>query len=362
MATVYQEALKHRDWCPIQPQDCWTELPDATWNPLQRALLNGLPGERLEPKTFELPGVSVPRRLTSARVQRLKAEPGTNPLAFLMVPGFVVTSGAPKPVVHLFHAGGGGEVFRRILARGVALDRVEVACASDAHLAMVWEKALRYTWPVTLGAGIPAAFTRPGRALLGACDWIETDFSAGHLRRLLRSGDMSVEPHEGFTAGQAARRSACRVGGPHPALPLGSGYESRAADPEEHADRNAQENEAVAPDMGAILLLRCRSKETTARFHCRRSWTACSTSLSAGPHAAVRSIIGRPPRCRNRSASSARSAHSRARCPRRCGSSGNVSSRSRSRPSVLAQVTSTRRTYRKPATPAGRSSSSWARR
>ena len=48
MATVYQEALKHPDWCPIQPQDCWTELPDANWNPLQRALLDGLPGERLD--------------------------------------------------------------------------------------------------------------------------------------------------------------------------------------------------------------------------------------------------------------------------------------------------------------------------
>ena len=36
MATVYEEALKHPDWCPIQPEDCWTELPDANWNPLQR--------------------------------------------------------------------------------------------------------------------------------------------------------------------------------------------------------------------------------------------------------------------------------------------------------------------------------------
>jgi len=120
MATVHQEALKHRDWCPIQPKDCWTELPDANWNPLQRALLDGLPGERLEPKTFELPGVSIPRRLMSSGIQRLQAEPKTNPLAFLMTPAFVATSGAPKPEVHLFHAGGREaeieDVFRRILA------------------------------------------------------------------------------------------------------------------------------------------------------------------------------------------------------------------------------------------------------
>ena len=109
-----------------------------------------------------------------------------------MTPGFVATSGAPKPEVHLFHAGGREaeieEVFRRILAAGVTLDHVEIACASDAHLALVWEKALRYAWPVTLGAGIPATFTRPGRALLGLCDWIETDFSAGHLRQLAAVG------------------------------------------------------------------------------------------------------------------------------------------------------------------------------
>ena len=30
MATVYEEAVRHADWCPIQPQDCWTELPTRT--------------------------------------------------------------------------------------------------------------------------------------------------------------------------------------------------------------------------------------------------------------------------------------------------------------------------------------------
>jgi CRISPR/Cas system-associated exonuclease Cas4 (RecB family) len=255
MATVYQEALKHPDWCPIQLQDCWTELPDVNWNPLPRALLDGLPAERLEPKTFELSGVSMPRRLTGARAQRLKAEPITNPLAFLMTPGLVVRSGAPKPEVHLFHAGGREaeieEVFRRILSTAVTLDQLEIACASDAHLALVWEKALRHTWPVTLGAGIPATFTRPGRALLGLCDWIETDFSAGHLRRLLQSGDISVEEHEGFTPGEAARvlaRAEAGWGRATYGLALGrlvKGYESRAADPEESdTDRVAAQEKA----------------------------------------------------------------------------------------------------------------------
>ena len=209
MATVYQEAVLHADWCPIQSQDCWTELPDANWNPLQRRLLDSLPGERMQPRAFALAGIDIPRRLKPRPTMRVSADVVTNPLAFLMTP----SSSAPSQAhIDLFHAGGREaeieEVFRRILATGAPLDQVEIACASDAHIGLVWEKALRHNWPVTLGAGIPATFTRPGRALIGLCDWIETDFAAGHFRRLLQSGDLSVEEQEGFTAGQAARALA----------------------------------------------------------------------------------------------------------------------------------------------------------
>ena len=153
--------------------------------------------------------MSLPRRLMSSRTQRVKRRASHESTRVPDDAWLRRDNRRSKPKIQLFHAGGREaeieEVFRRILTAGVALDQVEIACASDAHLALVWEKALRHNWPVTLGPGIPATFTRPGRALLGFCDWIETDFSAGHLRRLLQSGDMSVEEHEGFTAGQAAR-------------------------------------------------------------------------------------------------------------------------------------------------------------
>ena len=242
------------DWCPIQPQDCWTELPDANWNPLQRALLDGLPGERLEPRAFELPGVAMPRRLTSPRARATEgragdestrvpddARPSSRPAALRSRRSICFTPVAARRRSRKSFVG--------FWPPGVTLDQVEIACASDAHLALVWEKALRHNWPVTLGAGIPATFTRPGRALLGLCDWIETDFSAGHLRRLLQSGDMSVEEHEGFTAGQAARvlaRAEAGWGRATYGLALGrlcKSYEARAADPDESdADRaDAQE-------------------------------------------------------------------------------------------------------------------------
>ena len=221
MAVVYEEAMQHPDWCPIQAQDCWTELPDTIWAPLQRRLIDAMRGERIEPKAMEIPGATVPRRLANIRVSRVTPDPETDALAPLMTPASAQRdsgqAGSRKPRaesrVALFHAGGREaeveEVFRRILAAGAPLDQVEIACASDAHVALIWEKALRHQWPVTLGTGIPAPSTRPGRALLGFCDWIETDFSAGHLRRLLQSGDMGIEEEdEGFTPGQAARTIA----------------------------------------------------------------------------------------------------------------------------------------------------------
>jgi RecB family exonuclease len=241
IAIVFEEAVKHQNWCPIQPQDCWTELPDTNWSPLHRLLIDSMQGEHFHPRAFELSAVPVPRRLKSRRTERLRAEVATNELAFLMNPLSAPARTAPSTKIALFHAGGREaeieEVFRRILATGASLDRVEIACASDAHVALIWERALRHNWPVTLGSGIPAAFTRPGRALIGFCNWVETDFSAGHLRRLLQSGDLGLgEEEEGFTAGQAARllgRAEAGWGRAAYGLALGrlhKRYESRATD------------------------------------------------------------------------------------------------------------------------------------
>ena len=69
-------------------------------------------------------------------------------------------------------------MFRRVLDVGCSLDDVEVSCASDDYTALLWEKACRHEWPVTLSAGLPASLTRPGRALVGLGAWIESDFAA----------------------------------------------------------------------------------------------------------------------------------------------------------------------------------------
>src|SRR5262245_33790593 len=61
LALVYEEALEHFDWCPMQKQDCWTELPDVGWTPLQRRLMDAMPGERIVPNAAAIEGASIPR-------------------------------------------------------------------------------------------------------------------------------------------------------------------------------------------------------------------------------------------------------------------------------------------------------------
>ena len=98
------------------------------------------------------------------------------------------------------------EVFRRILASGAPLDQVEICAASPAAPPLVWEKCLRHEWPVTMESGIAAAMTRPGRALVAFTEWIEDDFSAGKLRKLLQSGDVRVRAaDDSLSSGHAAR-------------------------------------------------------------------------------------------------------------------------------------------------------------
>src|SRR5690606_14329501 len=116
-ATVYEEALRHGDWCPIGAADCWIETPDVFWTVLQRRLLDALPGTRLTPRACAIDGAGLPRRLEGVSVTR-EAQP------------------VRRDAIDLFHAAGREaeieEVFRRIQASGASLDDVEIACGSES--------------------------------------------------------------------------------------------------------------------------------------------------------------------------------------------------------------------------------------
>ena len=308
MAIGVRRGAGASDWCPIQPQDCWTELPDAIWTPLQRRLIDAMPGERISPRALALPGRTVPRRLAASHDRARRA--GTRDESSRVPDDAGSVRRTLVRRIELFHAGGREaeieEVFRRILDAGVSLDQVEIACASDAHVALVWEKALRHDWPVTLGPGIAAAQTRPGRALIGLCDWIETDFAAGHFRRLLQSGDLGVEAEdEGFTAGQAARllaRAEAGWGRATYGLALGrlrqrlrvargrSGRVGRR--PRRCTRRRPTSRHACSPGSPASSD-RFPSRRPTARSRCRPSSRPRSGSSNTRPRGRARSTIAR---------------------------------------------------------------------
>ena len=65
--------------------------------------------------------------------------------------------------------------------------------------------------------GIPAAMTRPGRALLAFAEWIEDDFAAGRLRKMLQSGDVRLN---GGTRGAKAANGPSGTTGTTSSEPL----------------------------------------------------------------------------------------------------------------------------------------------
>jgi ATP-dependent helicase/nuclease subunit B len=208
-ADVYHEALGHLDVGPVLPGDLRIELPGVVWAPLERRLLDALLGTRLTPRSLALPGLPPLRRLASQTAPQAPApRSDAARLAYVLRPGE-----APPPLgdgsLAMFRAGGREaeveEVLRRVLREGLRLDHVEVACAQAEHVVLLWEKAQRHGLPVTVGPGLPVTLTRPARALLAFCDWIEGGFAAGALRRLLQSGDVRLDLEDGPSAGQAAR-------------------------------------------------------------------------------------------------------------------------------------------------------------
>jgi ATP-dependent helicase/nuclease subunit B len=254
-ADVYREALDHVGGGPVLAGDFVTESPNVAWAPLEARLIDAVAGERLAPAVLTLPGLTPPRRL-----HRPRADTATAPasdaerLAWLARP-----AEAPPPLgdgtLQMFKAGSreaeAEEALRRALHSGRALDQVEIACAAPAYVLLLSEAAQRHDLPMTFSPGLPAALTRPGRALLGFCAWVEAGFPASGLRRLLQSGDVRL-PIDDLSPGQAARllsRSSATWGRSTYAVALSGLARSereRAADPEVSDEERARRLERAA--------------------------------------------------------------------------------------------------------------------
>jgi hypothetical protein len=242
-ADVYRAAALHADRASVAEGDLLIEAPGLWLPPVARAFVDALPGTRVHAACAEVPGLVVPRRWRTQTFSAAQGPPHNTErvgvLAFLLEPA-KAPADAGGPNIEMFHAAGREAeveaVLRRILAHettsggsaaaganpatldvpagrptpdgpsrrlptgtrgrakvgGRALDQVEIACASSAYAYLVWEKAQRLELPVTAEHGIPITITRPARALLAFCDWIDSGLVAGRLRRLLQGGDVRV--------------------------------------------------------------------------------------------------------------------------------------------------------------------------
>jgi ATP-dependent helicase/nuclease subunit B len=87
------------------------------------------------------------------------------------------------------------EVFRRVLARGIPFDEVEILHTDSAvYPALAWELAREQDIASTFAEGVAVAYTRPGQAALAFLDWIAGDFDAEALRRVLASEAVGFPP------------------------------------------------------------------------------------------------------------------------------------------------------------------------
>lgn len=213
-AVTLRTAIAARNKCPVADDSLLLEMPGSCGSPLERDFLDSLPSSRISARIAAVPGLEVPEGFNDLNgkieaVEPMDASCDASRLAWLARP-----TEAPGPVrdgsLALFRAAGREaeveEVLRRIEAASLPLGSVEVVCAHPAeYAALFWEKALRHDLPVTIDRGIPGALTRPVRAALGICDWIETNFPAVRLTRMLEAGVLEPGSGADLTGSAAAR-------------------------------------------------------------------------------------------------------------------------------------------------------------
>ncbi len=87
------------------------------------------------------------------------------------------------------------KVLRICLARDIAFDEVEILYTdSDTYLPLIYETVSRLNYdldndiPITFAQGIPIKYFRPGKALIGWLEWIQTDYPQAIIELMIKDG------------------------------------------------------------------------------------------------------------------------------------------------------------------------------
>jgi ATP-dependent helicase/nuclease subunit B len=213
-ANCLRTAAAAKSKFPVTADGLLLEMPGSCNSPLERAFLDSLPARRIPPRVGAVPGLELPAGFArlNGKVQLVEPTDASSDAARLA--WIARPAEAPTPIqdgsLSLFRAAGREaeveEVLRRIQVGSLPLGSVEVICAQPAEYAsLFWEKAVRHGLSVTIDRGVPGTLTRPVRAAFGLCDWIENNFPAVRLARMLEAG--ILEPGSGaeLTGSAAAR-------------------------------------------------------------------------------------------------------------------------------------------------------------
>ncbi|NUN98704.1 MAG: PD-(D/E)XK nuclease family protein, partial [Candidatus Omnitrophica bacterium] len=192
--------------------------------------------ERLRTDPDAAPGAVVALLPEDLELQGLEKELLTTVLAENLIKLPVDSPDSLPDSLHLsfFHAHGeineAREALRRCLEAGAPLDRVEiVASDKESYVPILHELFESRFWPargeenasppITFADGIPASYSRPGKALTLWLEWIREGFPQALLVRMLEDG--LIRCPEGFEGpGGPARLGRCLRG-----LAIGRGRE-----------------------------------------------------------------------------------------------------------------------------------------
>lgn len=182
---------------PLPRNNLYILPSDMPFAPLERNFLDALSGEKIVIQHDKPVGLATPVRYieSTAPISLKECRQNSDRLRWLFDP-----ASSPKPLkdesIAIFHGMGKRnevrEVFRRIILSGAKGDEVEIVHTSyDSFVPLIRSVSSKLGVRVSFDEGLPAITTRPGRALSGYLSWIESDFEAIRLRRLISSGAVS---------------------------------------------------------------------------------------------------------------------------------------------------------------------------
>lgn len=202
-AALYSRALDMLERDKVPPRDNLYLLPEEldleylSFTFLDRLTRGGrlvLPGERLE-------GLSRPHDFYFKAPTRPQ---GKSPFSWLFqLEGAPAFSSFSREEPQIFQAYGVSsevkEVFRRLKEDNIPADQgVIYYTRGEDYIPLLLSLSSTMNIPLTFAGGIPVAFTRPGKLLLGLLGWIEDNYPLSTLYRLFAEGNLEVSTGTGL--------------------------------------------------------------------------------------------------------------------------------------------------------------------